>query len=169
MLQYFFTGMLMSDLPKPNFKDPIHWLAFGLGSGLSPKAPGTMGTLAALPIYWFFLQDLSLTAYLLVLLVSSLVGIYFCHKTAADLKVHDHGGIVFDEWVGMWITMLLAPAGLWWLLLGFGLFRFFDIIKPWPINWLDEKVHGGLGIMLDDIVAGLMALLCMHLTAWALL
>jgi len=83
--------------------------------------------------------------------------------------VHDHGGIVFDEWVGMWITMLLAPAGLWWLLLGFGLFRFFDIIKPWPINWLDEKVHGGLGIMLDDIVAGLMALLCLQLIAWALL
>ncbi len=152
----------MSDLPKPNFKDPIHWLAFGLGSGLSPKAPGTMGTIAALPIYWFFLQDLSLSVYLLVLLVTSLIGIYLCHKTAKDLNVHDHGGIVFDEWVGMWITLLLVPQGWQWLLLAFVLFRFFDIVKPWPIKFFDEKVAGGLGIMLDDIVAGIIALACLQ-------
>ncbi|MEY8248080.1 MAG: phosphatidylglycerophosphatase A [Bermanella sp.] len=156
----------MSELPKPNFKDPVHWLAFGLGSGLSPKAPGTMGTLAALPIYWFFLQDLSLSMYVAVLVFTSLLGIYLCHKTAKDLKVHDHGGIVFDEWVGMWITLLLVPSGWGWLLLAFVLFRFFDIVKPWPIKYFDEKVAGGLGIMLDDIVAGLIALGCLQLVVW---
>ncbi len=158
----------MSDLPKPNFKDPVHWLAFGLGSGLSPKAPGTVGTIAALPIYWFFLQDLSLPLYLAVLVLTSLIGVYLCHKTAKDLKVHDHGGIVFDEWVGMWITLLLVPQGWEWLLLGFVLFRFFDIIKPWPIKYFDEKVAGGLGIMLDDIVAGLIALGCLQLVVFLL-
>ncbi len=156
----------MSNLPKPNFKDPVHWLAFGLGSGLSPKAPGTMGTIAALPIYWFFLQDLSLLMYLLVLVLTSLIGIYLCDKTAKDLKVHDHGGIVFDEWVGMWITLLLVPQGWQWLLLAFVLFRFFDIVKPWPIKYFDEKVEGGLGIMLDDIVAGIIALGCLQAVAY---
>ena len=156
----------MSELPKPNFKDPVHWLAFGLGSGLSPKAPGTVGTLAALPIYWWFLQDLSLPMYLAVLVFTSLIGIYLCDKTAKDLKVHDHGGIVFDEWVGMWITLLLVPQGWGWLLLGFVLFRFFDIVKPWPIKYFDEKVAGGLGIMLDDIVAGLIALGCLQLVVF---
>jgi phosphatidylglycerophosphatase A len=159
----------MSNLPKPNFKDPVHWLAFGLGSGLSPKAPGTMGTIAALPIYWFFLQDLSLTMYMAVLVITSLIGIYLCDKTAKDLNVHDHGGIVFDEWVGMWITLLLVPQGWQWLLLGFVLFRFFDIVKPWPIKYFDEKVAGGLGIMLDDIVAGIIALGCLQAIAYFVL
>lgn len=149
-------------LPKPNFKDPIHWLAFGLGSGLSPKAPGTFGTIAALPIFYFLLQDLAPWAFILVLLVSFVIGVYACHKTSEDLGVHDHGGIVIDEWVGMWLTMFLAPEGIMWLLWGFVLFRFFDIIKPWPIKWLDEHVHGGFGIMIDDVLAGVMAWLCLQ-------
>ncbi len=149
-------------LPKPNFKDPIHWLAFGLGSGLSPKAPGTAGTLAALRIYWFFLMDLEPAAYLLVLLVTAVIGVYFCDKTAKDLNVHDHGGIVWDEWVGMWLTLFLAPAGWEWMLVGFVLFRFFDIVKPWPIKWFDQHVHGGLGIMIDDVVAAVFAWLCLQ-------
>ncbi|HCH23074.1 MAG TPA: phosphatidylglycerophosphatase A [Oceanospirillaceae bacterium] len=146
---------------KPNWRNPVHLLAFGFGSGAAPKAPGTFGTLAACVLY-LPLAHLSPTNYLLVILVSSLVGIYLCGKTAADIGVHDHGGIVWDEFVGMWITMLWAPAGWGWLLLGFVLFRFFDIIKPWPIRWLDKHVHGGVGIMLDDIVAGVMALLCLQ-------
>ena len=155
----------MTSTVKPNFKDPIHWLAFGLGSGLSPKAPGTMGTLAALPIYYWCMADLSPLVYLGALVVTSLLGIYICHKTAKDLKVHDHGGIVFDEWVGMWITLFLAPAGWVWLIVGFALFRFFDIIKPWPISWLDKHVGGGFGIMIDDILAGVMAFICLQLLA----
>lgn len=149
-------------LPKPNFKDPIHWLAFGLGSGLSPKAPGTVGTIAALPIYWFFMQDLAPWVYALVLLVTFVVGTYACHKTSEDLNVHDHGGIVIDEWVGMWLTLFLAPQGIMWMLWGFVLFRIFDIIKPWPIKWFDEQVPGGFGIMVDDVIAAVMAWLCLQ-------
>lgn len=156
----------MTSTVKPNFKDPIHWLAFGLGSGLSPKAPGTMGTLAALPLYYWFMADLSPLLYFAMLVVTSLVGIYICHKTAKDLNVHDHGGIVFDEWVGMWITLFLAPTGWLWLAVGFGLFRFFDIIKPWPISWLDKHVAGGFGIMIDDILAGVMACICLQLLVY---
>jgi phosphatidylglycerophosphatase A len=132
-------------------------LAFGLGSGAAPKAPGTFGTLAAVPIFIWLLQDLSTMAYLAVLVVTSLVGIYLCGKTSKDLGVHDHSGIVWDEFVGFWITMFLAPAGWFYIVLGFVLFRLFDILKPWPISWVDKHVHGGFGIMFDDILAGLMS------------
>ncbi len=152
----------------PNWRDPVHVLAFGFGSGAAPKAPGTFGTLMACLLY-IPLAQLSLEYYVAVILVSALLGIYLCGKTSQDMGVHDHGGIVWDEFVGMWITMLMAPAGWLWLAIGFVLFRFFDIIKPWPIRWLDKHVHGGLGIMLDDIVAGFMALICLQLlAAWLL-
>jgi phosphatidylglycerophosphatase A len=149
-------------------KNPIHCLAFGFGSGLAPKAPGTFGTLAAVPLY-LLLAQLSLPLYLLVLVASFALGIYLCGKTADDLGVHDHPGIVWDEFVGFWITMLAAPAGWLWLLLGFVLFRLFDIWKPWPIRVLDEKVESGLGIMLDDVLAGVYALLVLQGAAflWA--
>ena len=150
-------------LPKPKLSNPIHMLAFGLGSGLSPKAPGTTGTLAALPIYWWLLADLSTFWLSVVILITFIVGVLVAHKTSEDLGVHDHGGIVIDEWVGMWITMLMVPKDLIWLALGFALFRFFDIVKPWPIKWLDEQVHGGFGIMIDDVLAGIMALISLHL------
>jgi phosphatidylglycerophosphatase A len=138
-------------------------LAFGLGSGLSPKAPGTVGTIAALPIYWWLLADLSTLWLSTVIVVMFVIGVLAAEKTSQDLGVHDHGGIVIDEWVGMWITMLMVPKDFVWLLIGFALFRFFDILKPWPIKWLDEHVHGGFGIMIDDVLAGLMAMLCLHL------
>lgn len=160
------SSSTQQSLPKPNYKDPIHWLAFGFGSGLAPKAPGTFGTLAALPIYWFLLKDLPPFAFLIVLLVSFVAGVYFCGKTAKDLNVHDHGGIVWDEFVGMWLTLFLVPTGLGWMLLGFLLFRFFDIIKPWPIKWLDQHVHGGFGIMIDDVIAGVFAWLCLQAVIW---
>jgi phosphatidylglycerophosphatase A len=95
--------------------------------------------------------------------VTFIVGVLVAEKTSQDLGVHDHGGIVIDEWVGMWITMLMVPKEFVWLLVGFGLFRFFDILKPWPIKWLDEHVHGGFGIMIDDVLAGIMSLFCLHL------
>lgn len=158
----------MTALPKPNYKNPIHMLAFGLGSGLFPKAPGTMGTIAALPIYWFFLQDLSVWAYVLVLLATMVIGTYVCEKTSQDLNVHDHSGIVIDEWIGMWITMFLAPQGIEWLVWGFILFRIFDIAKPWPIKWFDQHVKGGFGIMMDDVVAALAAWGCVQLTVLAI-
>lgn len=147
-----------------NFRlaDPIHFLALGFGSGLAPKAPGTFGTLAAIPV---FLLSLSLNNvnYLLLVIVMSVAGIYICGKAAKDAGVHDHGAIVWDEIVGFMITMYLMPVSWLSVLVGFALFRFFDILKPWPISFIDKNFHGGLGIMLDDIVAGIAAWCCMYL------
>ena len=158
----------MNRAPASVWKNPVHFLAFGLGSGAAPKAPGTFGTLAAIPFY-LLLQPLSLGWYAAVLVLTFLIGIYLCGKTSEDMGVHDHGGIVWDEFVGYWVTMFAAPAGWLWIILGFILFRIFDIVKPWPIAWADKKVAGGFGIMLDDLLAGLMALVCLQFVAWMLL
>ncbi len=147
---------------KPNLYNPVHLLAFGFGSGLVPKVPGTAGTLAAI-IPWLWMSELSLSVYLLVLAFACLIGIVICDKTSSDLKVHDHSGIVWDEFCGFWITMIMIPATWQWILGGFILFRFFDIIKPWPISWLDKKVSGGFGIMIDDLLAGLFSLIILQL------
>jgi phosphatidylglycerophosphatase A len=145
---------------NPTFKQllrsPTLMLAFGFGSGLSPKAPGTMGTLAAIPLWWLLAQ-LPLASYLMVVLVSAIIGIYICGAAAKTLGVHDHGGIVWDEFVGFWIAMAALPVTWTSVILGFVLFRLFDILKPWPISWLDKKVSGGFGIMIDDVIAGLAA------------
>ncbi|MFT7409830.1 MAG: phosphatidylglycerophosphatase A [Oleispira sp.] len=152
----------MTSTVKPNLRNPVHLLAFGLGSGCAPKAPGTFGTLAAIPFWWLFLQDVPLIPYLCVLIAGFAFGVYLCEQTSKDLGVHDHGGIVWDEWIGLWITYIALPVGIEWILIGFALFRFFDILKPWPIKWLDEKVHGGFGIMIDDVLAGIFALMCVQ-------
>lgn len=145
----------------------VHFLAFGFGSGAAPKAPGTFGTLAAIPLY-LMLAQLPLWAYGLVLLVSFALGVYLCGQASKDMGVHDHGGIVWDEFVGYWITMAALPVSWVWVVAGFVLFRFFDIIKPWPIGWLDKRVHGGLGIMIDDVIAGLFALIILQLAHYFL-
>jgi len=150
---------------EPNWFNPIHLLALGFGSGAAPKAPGTCGTLVAVLIYWP-LSQLSPEHYLLMLLVTSVMGIYICGQTAKDLGVHDHGSIVWDEFVGFWITMFAAPVGWVWVVVGFVLFRFFDIIKPWPISWIDKNITSGFGIMLDDVIAGVMAAGVLQGIAW---
>jgi phosphatidylglycerophosphatase A len=157
----------MSETPAVNLRDPWQLLAFGFGSGLAPKAPGTFGTLAAIPFY-LLLQQLPLPYYLLVLIAAFGLGIYACDHTATTMKVHDHGSIVWDEFVGFWLTMVAAPPGWVWVVVGFGLFRVFDILKPFPINWFDRHVKGGLGIMLDDALAGSFAWLCLQALALAL-
>jgi len=146
---------------KAILANPIHLLAFGFGAGLSPKAPGTMGTVVAVLIY-LVLPNMPPIIYAGLILLSFVFGIWICGKTAEELGVHDHGGIVWDEFVGYWITMFMAPSGLFWVLLGFVLFRLLDIFKPWPIKWADKELAGGLGIMLDDVLAGIMAALCMQ-------
>ncbi len=156
----------MNTVVKPNLRNPIHLLAFGLGSGCAPKAPGTFGTLAAIPFWWLLLQDVPLIPYICVLIAGFAFGVYLCEQTSKDLGVHDHGGIVWDEWIGLWITYLALPSGIEWIIIGFALFRFFDIIKPWPIKWLDQKVHGGFGIMIDDVLAGIFALICVQVLAY---
>lgn len=161
--------MTSEKINTPTFKqllaNPNHLFAFGFGSGLAAKAPGTFGTLAAIPFLWL-IQDLSWPIYLSWLLVTFALGVLWCDRSSKALGVHDHGGIVWDEFVGFWVTMFMAPAGWIWILVGFVLFRFFDIIKPWPINWLDKKVHGGFGIMIDDVLAGIYALIVLQLIAY---
>lgn len=156
----------MNQVPSSVWRNPIHFLAFGCGSGASPWAPGTMGTVAAIIPYLWFAQ-LSPLMYLLMLLVTTLVGIWLCDRTSNDIGVKDHGGIVWDEFVGFWITMFMAPAGWLWILVGFVLFRVFDILKPWPIKWADKKVSGGLGVMLDDMIAGVFAAICLQLLVYS--
>ncbi|WP_151705105.1 phosphatidylglycerophosphatase A [Nitrincola alkalilacustris] len=146
----------MSKTPASVWRNPIHFIAFGFGSGASPKAPGTVGTLAAIPL-WLLLVQLPLTTYLLILLAAFAIGVWICQRTSDDIGVHDHGGIVWDEFVGFWITMIAVPAHWLWILIGFALFRLFDIWKPWPIGWVDKRVKGGMGIMLDDVIAGIYA------------
>ena len=145
-------------------KDPVVFVALGFGSGLSPWAPGTAGTVIAIPLY-LLINTLDVSVYLMITALVSLSGIWVCSYTAKKLNIHDHPSIVIDEIAGYLITMIMAPAGWLWVLLGFILFRFFDILKPWPISWIDKKVRGGFGIMLDDIVAGLAAALSLQLIA----
>ena len=152
--------------PPSIWRNPVHFLAFGFGSGAMPVAPGTFGTLVAVPIYWW-LQPLTLWLYLAVVVVVTLVGIWLCHITSRDLGVHDHGGIVWDEIIGFLVTMAPVRDAWWWILPGFALFRLFDIFKPWPIGWLDRRLQGGLGIMLDDLVAGLFSAVLLGLAHWA--
>ncbi|MCG7530640.1 phosphatidylglycerophosphatase A [Psychrobium sp. MM17-31] len=143
-------------LAKLSLKNPIHFLALGFGTGLAPKAPGTFGTLAALPLY-FLMMNLSWPVFLVVTAIVTITGFWICDVAAKDMEVHDHGAIVWDEVAGMLITMIAAPVGLLPLVVGFVLFRFFDIVKPWPIKLLDRHVKGGFGIMIDDVLAGVFA------------
>lgn len=151
-----------NQLPVSIWKNPVHLLACGLGAGAMPFAPGTFGTLVAIPLY-LLMQMLALPLYLALTLLLFILGIWLCQVTARDLGVHDHGGIVWDEVVGYLITMTAAPAGWEWVVAGFLLFRFFDILKPWPIHRLDRQLHGGIGIMLDDVLAGVYGALCLQL------
>ncbi len=143
-------------------KNPLVFLALGFGSGLAPKAPGTVGTLVALPLYYFMAQ-LPLLHYLMITAVLFIIGVWLCGYTASKLGVHDHPGIVFDEIVGYLITMIAVPFSWPMLLAGFVLFRFFDAVKPWPISWCDKNLHGGFGIMFDDVLAGLASLILLQL------
>ncbi len=154
--------MKRDDLQGLKLSNPIHLAAVGFGSGLASKAPGTFGTLAAVPIY-YLLSFLSTEVYISLLLISSLLGFWLCHITSRDMGVHDHKAIVWDEFVGYWITMVTVPFSVPWAIVGFLLFRLFDILKPFPISWLDKKVSGGFGIMIDDIVAGIFAAISLQL------
>jgi phosphatidylglycerophosphatase A len=152
-------------------RDPIHLFALGFGSGLAPKAPGTFGTLAAIPLI-MFIAYFGWTAHLVLTIGMCVIGVYICGASATKLRVHDHPSIVWDEFAGFSLTMLGAPmtwlSHLQWLLIGFVLFRFFDIAKPWPIREADHSLKGGLGIMLDDIIAGFFSGAVMYALAWAL-
>lgn len=136
--------------------DPVLCLAFGFGSGLAKKAPGTFGTLMAVPIYIALVQANSVI-YSLITVAISIVGIWICGIAADKLGEHDFGGIVWDEIAGFLITMWFVAFSWQNLVIGFILFRVFDIVKPWPIKWIDKKISGGFGIMFDDVIAGIFA------------
>jgi len=146
------------DLARQVLRDPVHWLAFGLGSGLLPWAPGTWGSLLAVGIFWV-LPPLPLAVMLPALAVAFAAGCVICGTSARRLGVHDHGGIVFDEVVAMLLVLCVTPRTPVWTLVAFLAFRLFDIVKPWPIREADHRIPGGLGIMLDDVLAAVYAAL----------
>jgi len=145
----------------------VHLLALGFGTGLIPKLPGTAGTLVGV-LFYILLQFLPWPIYTALTVILAMAGIWICGRTAIDIGVHDHPGIVWDEIVGYLITMLLAPSGWMWILIGFCLFRFFDIYKPWPIGWVDKRVSGGLGIMADDVLAAVYSMISLRIIAYVL-
>ncbi|KTD02165.1 phosphatidylglycerophosphatase A family protein [Fluoribacter gormanii] len=158
--------MKQINLAKKVFQDPIYFIAFGFGSGLMPTAPGTWGTLAAIPVY-LLLMGTNWVVYLFLTLIAFLLGVWVCDKVSQDLGVHDYKGIVWDEVVGYLLTMFMAPQGVKWMICGFILFRIFDIWKPQPIDYVDQKVRGGFGIMLDDVLAAVPSWILMQVLAWS--
>lgn len=143
-------------IPEKVWQDPLYFIAFGFGSGAIPFAPGTFGTLFAIPFY-LVLETMPQTAYLVFVILFAAASSWICDRISRDIHSHDHPGMCIDEFAGFFVTMIHAPHGVSWTILGFLLFRLFDIWKPWPINILDQKVHGGFGMVVDDIVAGLFA------------
>lgn len=145
--------------PKPLsvLKNPVHLLATGCGSGLSHKAPGTVGSIAAVIVHQLTLTHLPIVWQLWIILFAFFVGIFLCGKTAADWRSHDHSAIVWDEWIAQWMVLALISNSLFAVVTGFLLFRLFDVLKPWPVSWIDRHIHGGMGIMLDDVAAGFLA------------
>lgn len=133
--------------------DPVQLLATGFGSGLAPRAPGTVGTLAALPFAWL-LTLCPLPLQLALVALAFATGWWLCGAAARAAGVHDHPAIVWDEFTGLWIACVALPAGVWALPAAFVLFRLLDVLKPWPIRLIDRRLGGGLGIMLDDVLAG---------------
>ena len=149
-------------LPGWIWTRPDGLIACGFGTGAAAVAPGTFGTLIGIPAYWF-MQPLDTGYYIAVLTALFVFGVWICERVAQALQVHDHPGIVWDEVVGYLVTMMFAPSGWVWWVAGFVLFRVFDIFKPWPIKFFDLRVPGGLGIMIDDVLAGIYAGLCLLL------
>ena len=154
------------ELSNKVWRDPSYFVAFGFGSGLLPVAPGTWGTLAAIPVY-LLLASMPSILYVIATMLAFLLGLFVCSKVSKELGEHDYSGIVWDEVVGYLLTMLYAPQGLIWVFLGFILFRIFDIWKPQPIGYIDQKVRSGLGIMLDDVLAAIPAWLIIQFLAWS--
>ncbi|MCL5260297.1 MAG: phosphatidylglycerophosphatase A [Gammaproteobacteria bacterium] len=151
--------------PAIKLTNPVHFFATGFGAGLLPFAPGTWGTVVAIPIY-FLMQMLPLYFYGPLIVLFFGVGVWICDITMRDLGVYDHPSIVWDEVVGYLLTMIIAPVSIIWAIVGFALFRLFDIWKPWPINLVDEKLQNGLGIMLDDVLAAIYAAFTLELIVW---
>ena len=147
------------------FAHPAHFFGLGFGSGLAPKAPGTFGTLVGLPLFWLISND-SFNKQIVIIAALFMIGIYFCDKTGKALVVADHGAIVWDEIVAMMLVLAFAPAGFIFWFVAFLLFRLFDIWKPYPICYADAKLKNGFGVMFDDLLAAIYAILVMKFIIW---
>jgi len=156
---------LDADQRRRVLRHPAGWIALGFGAGLSPVAPGTAGSLAAL-LPWLLLRELPLPYYVAALALTFALGVWVCGWAVRELRTADPAAVVWDEFVGLWIALLplvaRPPVG-GWVLAGFMLFRLFDITKPWPVSWADRRVRGGPGVMLDDVVAGAYAAAALEL------
>lgn len=152
-------------IPASVWKKPSHFIAFGFGTGAMPVAPGTFGTLIAVPFYLAF-RSLPLAAYIVLVLFITIGSMWLCERVSHEIDVHDHQGMCLDEIVGYLVTMTGAPHGIGWIILGFILFRIFDIWKPWPIDYIDKHVSGGFGMILDDVLAGVYSLIFIKLLSW---
>jgi phosphatidylglycerophosphatase A len=152
---------------RPNLRfalsHPAHFVALGFGSGLAPFAPGTFGTLLALPIFWWLEPRLKPTDFLILLGGMYVVGVWVCDKTGRDMGVEDHKAIVWDEITAFLIVLFFTPGTLLWQAFAFLLFRLFDIFKPGPIHAIERMFRGGFGVMVDDVVAAFFALICLAL------
>ena len=145
--------------------NPIHLLAVGLGSGMSPIMPGTMGSAMAIPL-WLLFNGLQPYLYWVLIVVAFIFGCFLCQKTSDDTHTHDSGHIVWDEFVGMWITLFFIPQiSVLWIAMAFFAFRVFDMAKPWPIRWFDKRVPGGFGIMVDDVIAAIFSSVTVYVLA----
>ncbi len=159
--------MKLNHAPKSIWHNPIHFIACGFGAGAMPIMPGTFGTLIAIPIYLLF-APLASPIYIGIVVAMFLLGIWLCEVTGKDFNVPDHGAMVWDEIVGFLLVMIYVPTTWYTILIGFVLFRLFDIIKPPPIKWLDQKIKGGFGVMLDDVVAAVFAWIILQALLWLL-
>ncbi|MHB0990336.1 MAG: phosphatidylglycerophosphatase A family protein [Burkholderiales bacterium] len=143
-------------------RHPAHFFAFGFGSGLAPVAPGTFGTLAAIPLYYLLAALLPVNLLYGAIGLAAVAGIWICDLTGRNLGVADYGGIVWDEIVAFWCVLLFTPVSAAWIATAFIVFRLFDIWKPFPINWFDAKFKNGYGVMLDDGLAAIYTLLVLE-------
>ena len=159
---------IIPPFPAAVWHNPLYFLAFGLGSGRSPYAPGTAGTLAAIPCYLLLSYFLSPIAYIIFTCVFIIFSSWLCERISKETATHDHPGMNIDEFAGFFVTMIAAPQGWQWIALGFILFRLFDIFKPWPISYIDKNIDNGFGMILDDVVAGLFSLAILQLTYYFL-
>lgn len=152
-------------IPNTIWQNPLHFIAFGFGSGALPVAPGTFGTLMAIPFY-LAMRSLPTVIYIILVLIIAVLSAWICQRVSNEIQVRDHQGMCLDEFAGFFVTMIGAPHKFIWLVLGFILFRIFDIWKPWPVDYLDQHIHGGIGMVLDDVCAGLYALIILKFLTW---
>lgn len=152
-------------IPGSVWRNPWHFVAFGFGSGTVPFAPGTFGTLMAIPFY-LALSTFSPLIYLTLVILIFFGASWLCEKVSREISVHDHPGMCIDEFVGFLVTMFYAPQGIIWIIWGVIFFRIFDILKPWPINYMDKNIKGGFGMVLDDVMAGIYSFILLHVISW---